>query len=217
MGMHQQPGITNVSLDHGNLNGLLEDDHTQYILADGSRNMVGTASWGISTTQQTVLALHRDIGADNSFIDLLFQADDDGGVVTTYGKIAARIIDNTSPNEVGRMSIFTLANDATLRRAIDFWATEIVLNPSAFSNMDLRVLGESLGHMLFTDATATTENIALLATAAPNWQTMDRGIFMGDASQIPTGNPASGGFLYVEAGALTYRGSGGTITVLGAA
>ncbi len=28
-------------IDHGNLNGLEDDDHTQYLLADGSRNLEG--------------------------------------------------------------------------------------------------------------------------------------------------------------------------------
>jgi hypothetical protein len=36
-------------------------------------------------------------------------------------------------------------------------------------------------------------------------------------STIPTANAVNGGCLYVEAGALKYRGSGGTVTVLGAA
>jgi len=34
---------------------------------------------------------------------------------------------------------------------------------------------------------------------------------------IPTANPVGGGVLYVEAGALKYRGSGGTITTVGVA
>ena len=38
-----------------------------------------------------------------------------------------------------------------------------------------------------------------------------------DAATNPSTNPAGGGVLYVNAGALTYRGSGGTVTVLGAA
>ena len=33
----------------------------------------------------------------------------------------------------------------------------------------------------------------------------------------PSANPVGGGFLYVTAGALNYRGSGGTITALAAA
>jgi hypothetical protein len=42
-------------------------------------------------------------------------------------------------------------------------------------------------------------------------------IGIANATTVPTTNPTSGGVLYVEAGALKYRGSGGTITTLGAA
>lgn len=38
--------------------------------------------------------------------------------------------------------------------------------------------------------------------------------FIGNAATAPTSNPTGGGILYVEAGALKYRGSSGTITVL---
>ncbi len=82
---------------------------------------------------------------------------------------------------------------------------------------DTRFEGDSLPYMLFLDASAATENIAMVTGSAPNWQSMDRGIFIGDATTVPTGNPSGGGFLYVESGALKYRGSGGTITTLGAA
>lgn len=41
--------------------------------------------------------------------------------------------------------------------------------------------------------------------------------FIGNAAVVPTSNPTGGGILYVEAGALKYRGSSGTITTLGAA
>jgi hypothetical protein len=42
-------------------------------------------------------------------------------------------------------------------------------------------------------------------------------IFIGDTSSVPANNPTSGGILYVEAGALKYRGSSGTVTTLGTA
>lgn len=42
-------------------------------------------------------------------------------------------------------------------------------------------------------------------------------VFMQNATTVPTSNPTGGGLLYVQAGALKYRGSGGTITTLGAA
>jgi hypothetical protein len=94
--------------------------------------------------------------------------------------------------------------------------SETVFNDSQV-DCDFRIEGDSISHLIFTDATATTENIALLAAAAPNWQSMDRGIFIGDTSAAPTGNPTGGGYLYVESGALKFRGSGGTITTVGPA
>jgi hypothetical protein len=39
-------------------------------------------------------------------------------------------------------------------------------------------------------------------------------IFINNSTSIPTTNPAGGGILYVEAGALKYRGSSGTVTVI---
>lgn len=41
--------------------------------------------------------------------------------------------------------------------------------------------------------------------------------FIANATTVPTTNPTNGGILYVEAGALKYRGSSGTVTTLGAA
>ena len=42
-------------------------------------------------------------------------------------------------------------------------------------------------------------------------------IGIANAGTVPTTNPAGGGVLYVEAGALKFRGSSGTVTVLGPA
>lgn len=41
--------------------------------------------------------------------------------------------------------------------------------------------------------------------------------FLANCTTAPTTNPTGGGVLYVEAGALKYRGSGGTVTTLGPA
>lgn len=43
------------------------------------------------------------------------------------------------------------------------------------------------------------------------------GVAIGNTAVAPTTNPAGGGFLYVESGALKYRGSSGTVTTLAAA
>ena len=53
-----------------------------------------------------------------------------------------------------------------------------------------------------------------------NLKTMGGGsgvIAIGDAITVPVSNPTGGGILYVEAGALKYRGSSGTVTALAAA
>jgi hypothetical protein len=39
-------------------------------------------------------------------------------------------------------------------------------------------------------------------------------VFIADGSNVPTNNPTGGGLLYVEAGALKYRGSSGTVTTI---
>jgi hypothetical protein len=87
----------------------------------------------------------------------------------------------------------------------------LVVNESA-ADVDTRIEGDSLTHMFFVDASAATENIALLAGSAPNWQSMDRGLFIGNSTTIPAGNPTGRGFLYVENGALRWRGSSGNVT-----
>lgn len=63
--------------------------------------------------------------------------------------------------------------------------------------------------------------ISLCNTSTPNIgsevPTGDGVIFIANATVSPSSNPTGGGVLYVEAGALKYRGSSGTVTTLGAA
>jgi hypothetical protein len=39
-------------------------------------------------------------------------------------------------------------------------------------------------------------------------------VFVANTTSAPASNPVGGGFLYVEAGALKYRGSSGTVTTI---
>lgn len=72
---------------------------------------------------------------------------------------------------------------------------------------------------LITDATvravfeATTYNTTLLA-AAGSYGSGSGVLFLGNATTAPTTDPTGGGILYVEAGALKYRGSSGTVTTI---
>jgi len=71
------------------------------------------------------------------------------------------------------------------------------------ADTDFRIEGKTLSHMLFLDASAATENIALCAGSAPDWQSMDRGIFLGDATTLPSANASGGVFLYSNSETLT--------------
>ncbi len=78
-------------------------------------------------------------------------------------------------------------------------------------DIDTTIEGQSLTFMFHCDASSATENIAFLTTSQPNWQTMDRGVFVGDVTTEPTGNPANGFFHYSNAGGPKWRGSDGGI------
>ncbi len=52
------------------------------------------------------------------------------------------------------------------------------------------------------------------STDAVNFQNMQGGVYMKSATAAPTANPSGGGFLYVEAGALKYRGPTTGVTTI---
>lgn len=95
----------------------------------------------------------------------------------------------------------------------DFRTAGVVFNEDG-SDRDFRVEGDSLSHLLFLEGNAASENIALVASALPNWQAMDGGLFIENATTAPTGNPASGTFLYGGSGDLNVRNTQGAVTML---
>ena len=70
--------------------------------------------------------------------------------------------------------------------------------------------------LLWGTGAEQTGNITI-GTDNTSWDAMEGGLFIGDVVTSPTGDPASGGYLYVESGALMWRGSSGTITPIAAA
>lgn len=60
---------------------------------------------------------------------------------------------------------------------------------------------------------ATNGTVAALGTFA----SAEKAIYILNTTTAPTANPATGGYLYCEGGALKYRGSSGTITTIAAA
>ena len=66
------------------------------------------------------------------------------------------------------------------------------------------------------NASGLDGNIGLL-TDTGSFGSGEKVIFIANATTVPSTNPTGGGILYVEAGALKYRGSSGTVTTIGAA
>lgn len=62
--------------------------------------------------------------------------------------------------------------------------------------------------------TGTVGNICFGQALPASWQAGEEIIFLGDMTTAPTGNPASGGYMWSQAGALYWRGSSGNVTVI---
>lgn len=127
---------------------------------------------------------------------------------------------SASFNAVTAVVLYAAANNTTTTGdeyiRIAGASTTVVINEDALDH-DFRIEGNSVTHMFFCEGDSASENIALFATAVPNWQSGDREIFFANRNAAPTGNPSGGGFLYAQAGALIWRGSGGTTTTIASA
>lgn len=110
--------------------------------------------------------------------------------------------------------LVTLVGSAGLSLAAGSGVGNVIVNENG-NNVDFRVESDQLQRAIWVDA--SEENLAFVVDAAPAWQSMEGGIFIGNASVVPTGNPTGGGYMYAEAGAGKWRGSSGTITTFGPA
>lgn len=104
--------------------------------------------------------------------------------------------------------------NATAGDLADFRSTVIVFNEGG-ADKDFRVETDDESYCLMVEG--TLNNVVMCANAEPGFNSMDGGVFIAEANVVPTGNPTGGGYLYVESGALKYRGTGGTITTMGPA
>ena len=143
--------------------------------------------------------------------EMNFFGEDDGGATQVYGRIRAVAGNTAAGSENGRIEFYagTPGSDAEVLRVAG--TVMVVNNPGG--DVDFRVAGESLARMIGTDASSATENVILLSGAVPAWNSMDRGIFLGDVTTAPTGNPTAGIYIWSESGAGKARGGSGTVTV----
>ncbi len=153
-----------------------------------------------------------EIGADTNLYRLAANsiATDDS---FTVGGTLLVATGGTSINAVDRAAVTNFAAYVLRTATADRWSVQMTND----STNDLKVTDAANGTTaLLAEARATAPNLSLL-TATKSYGGGVGVIFLPNASTNPSTNPTGGGVLYVNAGALTYRGSGGTVTVLGPA
>lgn len=217
---------------------------TDLLVVDAGADMVdiGTTTQGDIATFRPAGVILNPNANDQDFIvrgstaTLLFVLDAGGNRVdfgtTTQGDLATfrdqQITFNINRNDINflvrgdnvtNLFLCEAGLDAvqigtnTAGAIADFRSSSIVFNQLG-ADLDTRFEGDTLPYMFFCDASAATENIALVTASAPNWQSMDRGLFIGDASTAPTGNPSAGVFAYSSSGDLVARNTQGAVSTL---
>ena len=180
------------------------DTNANLIFLDAS---IDAVIMGAATSATNARLTLVDAGMTQSYL-FSMEVDDEGPYVWsvkngTYG---------ASVHRAWMSNAGALIFDApTVTLAITIGAGGGVILNDGGADADFRVEGDTTAYMLFLDATSTTENIALLTTAAPNWQSMDRGLFIGNADTAPSGNPSAGHFYYSNSGVPTWRNSSGVV------
>jgi hypothetical protein len=149
------------------------------------------------------------------------------GFIGTLGNTSpGQALDVGIPNNTGTSTLirscrgstsqfagFVVSTGTSSSATTEQWG--IRLSNDTTNDLHIRNINNGLDAMLF-EQRATQANIQFLsATKAFGGGVGVLGI--ANANTVPTTNPSGGGVLYVESGALKYRGSSGTVTVVGAA
>lgn len=74
--------------------------------------------------------------------------------------------------------------------------------------------GYSAGNVVIKAGDDNQGNLIINGDTSTDMQSAQGAIFIKNGDVVPTGNPTNGGYLFVEDGALKYRGSSGTVTTI---
>ncbi|MFD9618506.1 right-handed parallel beta-helix repeat-containing protein [Streptomyces virginiae] len=120
---------------------------------------------------------------------------------------------NTVAITADRTATSNFASIVLARAGSARWA----LQNRSDSTDDLHVYNSNRGFgAMLIEERATMPNLSLL-TSSKSYGGGVGVTFIANCNTVPTTNPTGGGLLYVEAGALKYRGSSGTVTTIGPA
>lgn len=165
------------------------------------------------TTDMTILSTNGDnelfLGDDNINGQIFTVADGRSFIFYSGSNIALQISNQsirygTNPSTAG---FIKAPNDST-----------IIAARNAANSSDISVLAVTASDFIqLGTSTATTAingaNISLLSSIG-SFGSGSAVIFIANAGVVPSTNPLNGGILYVDSGALKYRGSSGTVSMI---
>ena len=203
--------------DHGALTGLSDDDHSIYALLagrSGGQTLIGgTASGNNLTLQSTSHATKGVVQVTGSPFRV--------GVTPTTAPTAFGDVMNSNTGATQQVEIGSTSGNAMLRigqavdRNVGFnWVYNATAN-NAYG--ELNTYGYSnpirFNAELHVNPDATTTNVAFFSSS-PTYGGGVRCVYIANVGTAPTTAATGGGVLYVQAGALKYIGSSGTITTI---
>jgi hypothetical protein len=198
-------------LPNANTLGFSTNSTNKATITSGGNFLIGTTTdagqklqvYGgyISNTDGTITTF---LGSDNS-----------GSLVgTTTNHYFRFITNNTERGRFTNDGVFCVGPIAGFAGGPRVYFSKTTLSEEIF-----RVDGSGgAGCLIISNSASSGESITNIGNnLGLNGSSFGGGIrvmFIGDANTVPSSNPTGGGILYVEAGALKYRGSSGTITTI---
>lgn len=136
--------------------------------------------------------------------------------ILRYGVLAADLLEIGQANVT--MRILGDASTRVLVAGTERWrwsATTLDFNNG--SNANYNIAGNAEVMLGFNIAAAGVRNLAFFNDGSANMQGMDGGLYFLNVVAAPGADPVGGGYMFSNAGAGTWHGTGGTITAFGPA
>lgn len=123
--------------DHGNLTGLTDDDHTQYLLVNGTRAMSAALDMGAFAITNVGNVDGRDVSADGTKLDGIESGAEVNDVTSVFGRVGAVVADQNdyatySQDTNGMVPGYTSGQSLYWLNAGSGWSTLPVTATSVF-------------------------------------------------------------------------------------
>lgn len=173
------------------------------------------------------------IGSNNGSDEYDLESTGDGYATTLYKDTTPILYTDNSPSPFNGVSVicdgyFLIEPDFPLPiigmapSSSHAGTTLILLGQTDYTNTfaggDVQIWsgdGYSAGDIYLKAGNSNMGNIIINGSEGTNMQGAEGAIFIKEADVVPTGNPTDGGYLFIEGGALKYKGgTSGTVTII---